>query len=359
MRSAEPSVLIMAGGTGGHVFPALAVARELERQGMVPVWLGTRRGLEARVVPEAGYRLLTVAVSGLRGKGLLRWLVAPLMLAAAMLHSLLIVANTRPRLVLGMGGYVSGPGGIAAWLLRRPLLIHEQNAVLGTTNRHLAAIATRRLEAYAGVFAARFGAICTGNPVRAELLTVAARKPASTADTPPRILVLGGSQGAEALNTVVPPALAALDTACEVLHQSGGAGREATERRYRDMALTARVMPFIERMEDAYAWADLVICRAGALTLAEISVVGLAAILVPYPYATDDHQTANAAPFCEHGAARVIAPRDFDVERLSGTIRQLLGDPAERARMAEQMLRLARPQAAARVAEICLEYARG
>lgn len=351
------SVLIMAGGTGGHVFPALAVARELERRGARPLWLGTKRGLEARVVPEAGYQLLTIAISGLRGKGLLKWLLAPFMLAAALFHSLLIMLSVRPAVVLGLGGYVSAPGGIAAWLLGRPLVIHEQNAVVGTSNRMLAQFAVRIMEGFCGAFAPKYRAIHTGNPVRSEILAVAEQRTLPGSGTQPlRVLVIGGSQGAAILNQTVPAALSELtDRDFRVLHQSGSRDEAETRGHYQDAGLDAEVRGFIEDMSSAYAWADLIIARAGALTLAEITAVGLGSVLVPYPYAVDDHQAANAQFLATHGAAVVIPQSQLNPHRLASELNQLLSDPARLAAMAASARKLGRRDAAEQVARICME----
>jgi UDP-N-acetylglucosamine--N-acetylmuramyl-(pentapeptide) pyrophosphoryl-undecaprenol N-acetylglucosamine transferase len=335
------SVLIMAGGTGGHVFPALAVAHELEQLGARPLWLGTKHGLEARVVPEAGYKLLTIAISGLRGKGFLSWLLAPLMLAAALLQSVQIMMSVRPAVVLGLGGYVSAPGGIAAWLLRRPLLIHEQNAVVGTTNRLLAHFAVRVMEGFSGAFAAKYQAIHTGNPVRGEILAIAGKDARrENRAQPVRVLIVGGSQGAAVLNQIVPAALAMLaDWPIEVLHQCGKDEAD-TRNRYRAVGLNADVRAFIDEMSSAYSWADVVIARAGALTLAEITAVGLGSVLVPYPHAIDDHQAVNARILESHGAALVIPQSELHPRRLASELTQLLSDPERLVTMAASARKL-------------------
>jgi UDP-N-acetylglucosamine--N-acetylmuramyl-(pentapeptide) pyrophosphoryl-undecaprenol N-acetylglucosamine transferase len=353
-------VLIMAGGTGGHVFPALAVAEELVARGVAVSWLGTRRGLEARVVPAAGYPLETLQVSGLRGKGMLRLLLAPFMLLIALLQALVILLRLRPRAVLGMGGFASGPGGVMAWLLRRPLLIHEQNSVAGMTNRWLAPLARTVMEAFPGSLPAKYHSLHTGNPVRREITCLpepaerlAGRKGKLC------VLVIGGSLGAHALNTSVPGAMAGLSSgkSFHVRHQTGAADLEAVRRAYAAAGIDAQVDAFIDDMAAAYAWADLVICRSGALTVAELAVVGVAAILVPFPHATDDHQTGNARFLADAGAA-ILMPQDtLDPERLG----QLLDDFATQRtvllEMAGRARSLALPQAARRVAELCLQAA--
>jgi len=353
-------VMIMAGGTGGHVFPALAVADELRRRGVEVVWLGTRRGLESRVVPDAGIPLEWLRVSGLRGRGLGGWLRAPAVLLVAVSHAVRLLRRYRPRAVLGMGGYVAGPGAVAAWLLRRPLLIHEQNAIAGMTNRFLARLAGRVMIGFDGAFPASGKVVFTGNPVRREVTGVpepgqrlAGRK------GPVRLLVVGGSLGALALNQQVPAALARMpaDQRPEVLHQSGERTIETAREAYEQGGVEARVVAFIEDMTAAYGWADLVVCRAGALTVAELAAVGVASVLVPFPHAVDDHQTANARYLADAGAAVLIQQRDLTPERLARELEVLVGDRPRLLAMAERARALGRPDAARRVADLCLEAA--
>jgi UDP-N-acetylglucosamine--N-acetylmuramyl-(pentapeptide) pyrophosphoryl-undecaprenol N-acetylglucosamine transferase len=359
--SAGP-VLIMAGGTGGHVFPALAVANVLRNRGVGVVWLGVPASMESRLVPANGFPIEWVRVKGLRGKGLAAWVLAPLRIAAAVLQTLRVLRRVRPRAVLGAGGYVSGPGGIAAWLLRIPLLIHEQNAVAGLTNRWLARIAAQVLEAFPGSFSASVHARTIGNPVRADIAAIpepqvrfAGREPRA------RLLVFGGSQGAQRLNAVVPEALSRLERARrpQVRHQAGERGLEAARAAYHALAVEAEVLPFIEDMAAAYAWADLALCRAGAMTIAELQAAGLGALLVPLPAATDDHQTKNAEAMVRIGAGRVLQERDLTPDTLSSSLAELT---AERARMLEmaQAARAARNiDAAAQLAELCIAAGRG
>ncbi len=353
-------VLIMAGGTGGHVFPALAVAAELSTRGVPVSWLGTRRGLEARVVPAAGYALSSIRVSGLRGKGLLRLLIAPFMLAFAVLQSVVIFLRLRPMAVLGMGGFVSGPGGLAAWLLRCPLVIHEQNSVAGLTNRLLAPLARHVLEAFPGSLPAARHAVHTGNPVRATISAVpdpARRLPGHTGAL--HLLVIGGSLGAQALNQVVPQAVARLPLAArpQIHHQTGAADEAGVRARYRELDCTARVEAFVEDMAAAYAWADLVVCRAGALTVAELCAAGVASILVPFPYATDDHQTGNAGYLAAAGAAVLVPQPELTEERLAERLAAYAADRHALLEMASRARELARPDAARRVAGFCLQAA--
>ena len=268
-------VLIMAGGTGGHVFPALAVAEELTARGVSVSWLGTRRGLEARVVPEAGYQLETMHVSGLRGRGMLRLLAAPLMLTIALFEALRIELRLRPLAVLGMGGFVAGPGGVIAWLLRRPLLIHEQNSVAGTTNRWLAPLARCVMVAFPNSLAQQYRPVHTGNPMRGAITRLAAPAERFAGRSGPlRLLVVGGSLGASALNSAVPAAIAQLAECPRLHHQTGSQDLDSVCAAYATAGIDARVEPFIEDMARAYAWADLVICRSGALTVAELAAVG-------------------------------------------------------------------------------------
>jgi UDP-N-acetylglucosamine--N-acetylmuramyl-(pentapeptide) pyrophosphoryl-undecaprenol N-acetylglucosamine transferase len=355
-------VVITAGGTGGHVYPALAVARALIEIGVPVVWLGTRRGLESRIVPEAGIPIEWLSVGGLRGKGLLGWLPAPWRVLRAVVQAVGVLRRLRPRLVLGMGGFAAGPGGLAAWLLRRPLVIHEQNAIAGLTNRVLSRLAARVLEGFPHTFPAGRHAVPTGNPVRAEIAALPApeqRLAARAEGARLRLLVLGGSQGALALNECLPTALAALEAARrpEVWHQAGG-GRDGDCREdYAARGVEARVEPFIEDMAAAYAWADLVVCRAGALTIAELTAAGLPSVLVPYPHAVDDHQTANARYLSEAGAALLLAQTELDPTPLSALLGELASDRERLLDMARAARRLARPQATAEVVQQCLQVA--
>jgi UDP-N-acetylglucosamine--N-acetylmuramyl-(pentapeptide) pyrophosphoryl-undecaprenol N-acetylglucosamine transferase len=358
---AAPLVLIMAGGTGGHVFPALALARELRERSWQVVWLGTRRGLEARLVPAEHIALEWLSVSGLRGKGVLVWLSAPLKLARALLQALAVIRRRRPVLVVGLGGFVAGPGGIAAWLLRRPLLIHEQNAIAGFTNRCLARLARRVLTAFPGSFAPRVHAQVVGNPVRREISDLPPPSQRfALRDGPMRVLVVGGSQGATRLNATLPRALAraAATQPFDVQHQAGERWIDAARRSYAEAGMSARLQPFIEDMAAAYGWADLVICRAGALTVSELAAAGVAAILVPFAAATDDHQTRNAEFLVDAGAAIMIAERELSAERLAAELLRLCPGRGPLLAMAERARALARPRAAHDLAEACIDLAR-
>lgn len=360
MAKSALKVLLMAGGTGGHVFPALAVARELQSRGAEVAWLGTARGLEGRLVPAAGLKLHCLSVQGVRGRGAIGLLKAPFLVLASLCQALGVMARFRPAVVAGFGGFASGPGGLAARLLWRPLVIHEQNAVIGTTNRLLAPLATRVLT---GLPSAGARGRVVGNPVREELieLPAPAERLAGRADQPLRLLVLGGSLGARALNETLPEALAQLAPAerPEVWHQCGGDHEEMTRAGYAEQGVEARVVPFIEDMAEAYGWADWVICRAGALTVSELMAVGLAALLIPLPQAIDDHQSRNAAVLEEAGAAQRLPQREMSAEVLAGLIRSSFSDRAALQSMAERGRALARPEAAREVANTVIEVSRG
>jgi UDP-N-acetylglucosamine--N-acetylmuramyl-(pentapeptide) pyrophosphoryl-undecaprenol N-acetylglucosamine transferase len=353
-------ILLMAGGTGGHVYPALAVALSLKGHARDVVWLGTRLGIEARVVPAAGIPMEWVNVQGLRGKGALALLVAPIRLTRATLQSLSVMRRHRPAAVLGMGGFVSGPGGLAAWLTRRPLVIHEQNAVSGLTNRLLARLARVVLQAFPGSFSPRVHAETVGNPVRreiAELPDPAARF--GHRSGPLRLLVLGGSQGALALNRAVPAAIACMphDRRPLVWHQAGERTLDAAREAYHSAAVEVELVSFIDNMADAYAWADLVVCRAGALTVAELSAAGVGAIFVPFPAAVDDHQSANAAPLVRAGAAELLQERELTATSLADLLQSLLSNREQLLERAVRARTQAKPDALARITEVCLELA--
>jgi UDP-N-acetylglucosamine--N-acetylmuramyl-(pentapeptide) pyrophosphoryl-undecaprenol N-acetylglucosamine transferase len=359
--AARSTILIMAGGTGGHVFPALALARRLREQAIEVVWLGTRRGLESRVVPAEGIAIDWLSIGGLRGKRWTTWLAAPWRLTRALLQAMSVMRRRRPAVVVGLGGFVTGPGGIAAWLMRRPLLIHEQNAVAGFTNRCLAHLAREVLEAFPRSFAPGIRARTIGNPVRRDIGAV--RPPAERFAGrmgAVRILALGGSQGAVRLNAVVPYALARLAGSIrfDVRHQAGERWIEEGRQSYADAGVRADVRPFIADMAEAYSWADLVICRAGALTVSELAAVGIGAVLVPFPAAVDDHQTCNARYLVREGAAVLVADRELTAERLASELSRLCVDRGRLLDMAERARHLARPRATDDLAECCLELVR-
>jgi len=352
-----PRVLMMAGGTGGHVYPALATAEELRLRGYDVSWLGTRQGLEARVVPAAGFVLHAISARGLRGKGWgarLRGIVAQ---AVGLLQALILLLRLRPRAVVGMGGYVSVPGGLVACLLRRPLAIHEQNAVAGSANRLLARCARRILCGFPEPFAGHPHAEWIGNPVRSGII-MAANDAAYGYDgqRPLRLLVLGGSLGAESINVALPAALAALRARGQELpaiwHQCGPAHGAAVQARYTVAGLTPeRLSPFIDDMAAAYTWADLIVCRAGALTVAEIAVCGRPAVLVPLPSAIDDHQTRNAESLVRAGGAVLLPQFALDTEQLADLLADLAGDPGRLRTMAASARAHGRPGATTAVCD--------
>jgi UDP-N-acetylglucosamine--N-acetylmuramyl-(pentapeptide) pyrophosphoryl-undecaprenol N-acetylglucosamine transferase len=354
-------VLIMAGGTGGHVFPALALARLLRENAREVIWLGTRRGIEARIVPGEGIAIEWLSIGGLRGKGALTLLAAPVRLLRALLEALSVMRRHRPIVVVGLGGFVSGPGGIAAWLCRRPLVVHEQNAVAGFTNRCLARVARTVLTAFPAVFPADTGAIEIGNPVRLDIavLPPPAERFAGRSGAV-RVLVIGGSLGAARLNESLPPAFAELLRAgvtLELRHQAGERHVQAARAAYAAAQVTAEVSAFIADMAAAYAWADLVVCRAGALTIAELAAAGVGALLVPYPHAVDDHQTRNAGYLVDAGAALCIADRDFTATRAVAALAPLCADRGRILAMASAARALARPDATRELMQYCLAAA--
>jgi UDP-N-acetylglucosamine--N-acetylmuramyl-(pentapeptide) pyrophosphoryl-undecaprenol N-acetylglucosamine transferase len=353
------NVLIMAGGTGGHVFPALACAREFQTRGYTVHWLGTPRGIENELVPAANIPLHLIQVSGLRGKSKLSLLKAPFQLIKSLFQARKVIRELQPVCVLGMGGYVTGPGGLAARLGGVPLIIHEQNAVAGTANRALAPMAARICEAFPGTFSVSNKLRSTGNPVREELFLVTPRDPLR--NRKPRLLIVGGSLGAEPLNKLLPQALAQVSAELrpEVMHQAGKQHDGITAERYREAGVEAQVAPFIKDMARAYAWADLVVCRAGALTVSELAAAGLPAFLVPLPHAIDDHQTRNADYLASQGAAVLLPQHSTDASKLAAQLTEVLMHPEQLENMGQIARRLSKPDATRTVVDICLEVARG
>ncbi len=346
-------IVIMAGGTGGHIFPALAVAQFLQNQGWQVSWLGTKAGLESRVIPENGIEIDWLSVSGLRGKGLLSKFTAIFKLAKSCIEAAKILKQRKPNIVLGMGGFVAAPGGLMAKMLGIPLIIHEQNRVVGTTNRLLAKIATKVLQGFPNSFAPKFNAICTGNPLRESLKQI-----------PPtslqkggllHILVVGGSQGAKVLNENVPNAIALLKNSVQIRHQTGAAMQNEVAEKYKTLKLNAEARAFIEDMAAAYSWADLVICRAGAMTISEVAAMGIPAIFIPLPNAIDDHQTANAKYLSESGAAILLKQSDLTAENLAQKIRCLCENLSERRAISQTLAYL---NATETVAQICIAEAK-
>ncbi len=363
-KQALGTVLIMAGGTGGHIFPALSIARHLQSKGYRTEWLGTPRGLEVDVLRDTDIPLHLIDAQGLRGKGLLRVLTAPFMIASSVLQSLRVIRAVRPCCVLGMGGYVTGPGGVAAKLSGRKLLIHEQNAIAGFTNKLLARIADTVMEAFPATFSASVGALLTGNPVRVEISALPLKQESETKSAL-KILIIGGSLGAVAINDLIPQALLKF-TAQErpqVWHQVGKNNVDNAAQRYRDAGITldekCRVEPFIADMAAAYGWADLVLCRAGATTVSEVAAAGLPSILVPFPYAVDDHQTRNAQWLSNAEAAVLIQQRDLSAADLAGLWEQFQQDRSVLSKMAEKARALAHFNANDLVATQCMEACKG
>lgn len=348
-------VMIMAGGTGGHVFPALAVAENLRDAGHDVSWLGTRKGIEAAVVPAAGFAMDWLSVSGLRGKGIVSLLLAPFMLLKACIQASKIIRQRQPDVVLGLGGFASGPGGLMSWVHGKPLVIHEQNRVPGTTNRLLKRLATRVLEAFPNSFDDKAKAVCTGNPVRKELLNACRRKENKRANVP----IVGGSLGASILNEVVPAALKDLQQqlGIKVIHQAGQSTIESAKSAYRAAGVTADVRVFIDDMKAVYEWADVVICRAGAMTISELAVMGLPSILVPLPHAIDDHQAKNAKFLSDEEAAFLMPQSELSAATLAAKLGELLADAEKIKNMGSKALSLAKPEATQEVANICLEVA--
>lgn len=362
MSQVNKTLMVMAGGTGGHVYPAMAVADYLKNMGWNIVWLCTEGGMENRLIANSGYEKAMIAMRGVRGKGLLGWVLLPVKLAKAFAQSIAAIRKHQPDIVLGMGGFAAFPGGLMAKLLGKPLVIHEQNSVAGLTNKVLSKFATRVLTAFPAAFAKKTKegkVLLVGNPVRADIaglplpeMRFAGREGVL------RLLVVGGSLGAQALNEVLPQALALLPVGQrpQVVHQAGFKQIEALKNNYENAGVDADAKAFIDDMASMYAWADFVICRSGALTVAEVSAVGIGSLMVPFPFAVDDHQTTNAAYLAEHGAALVVQQKDFNVEKLqkilNGLTREVCIDMAIKARA------LGKPEATANVATICIEVAR-
>jgi len=361
------TVMVMAGGTGGHVYPGLAVANELRTQGWRVVWLGTQAGLEAKLVPVQGIEMVWLKFGGVRGKGLLRLIWLPMQIVIAFIQSARALFKHRPDVVLGLGGYTAFPGGMMASLFNRPLVIHEQNSIAGLTNRVLACLADKVLVAFPSAFngpkdkpipCRQVAMECCGNPVRADIAALA--EPATRMQGRSgklRVLVVGGSLGAQALNDTVPRALNLIDAAArpEVVHQAGLKHIEQLQANYAEAGVSAEVLAFIDDMAARYAWCDVVVCRAGALTIAELAAAGVASVLVPFPYAVDDHQTTNAKFLSEAGAALLLPQTELTPSKLAQLLREftrekLLG-------MADKARALAKPDATRRVAQVCVELA--
>ncbi len=345
-------IVIMAGGTGGHVFPALAVAEYMREQGWQVSWLGTAKGLESKVAPQHGIEIDYVAVAGLRGKGVLQKISAVFKLLQALIQAFVVLKRRKPSVVLGMGGFAAAPGGFMAKLLGIPLVIHEQNRVPGTTNRLLAKVAARRLEAFPSSFDASVNAECTGNPLR-KLFNQAALRVRDFNKPVLNILIVGGSQGAQVLNEIVPGAMAKL-SAVRIMHQTGTAMYAQVAEAYRAQQIDADIKAFIDDMVSAYQWADLIICRSGAMTVSEVSALGVPAIFIPLPGAIDDHQRANARYLVAAGAGFVLEQNALTADSLANLVQTILPKLASISVAAKQCARL---QATETVAAICMEEA--
>lgn len=351
------TLMVMAGGTGGHVYPAVAVADHLKAEGWNIVWLATEGGMENRLIASKGYGVEVIRMHGVRGKGVLRKLLAPAQVLMACMQSMKAMRTHKPNVVLGMGGFAAFPGGVTAWLMRRPLVIHEQNSIAGLTNRVLSHFARKVLAAFPSAFGDQ--AELVGNPVRTDIAAVPPPEQRMAGRIGPlRLLVVGGSLGAQALNEMVPQALAMMPESVrpEVVHQAGEKHIDDLNEHYRKAGVKAETRAFIQDMAATYGWADLVICRAGALTIAELSAAGVASVLVPFPHAVDDHQTFNARYLADNDAAVLMPQHEMTPEKLATLIQGL--DREALCAMAQRARALGKPQATAAVAAVCKEMAR-
>ncbi len=347
------TLLVMAGGTGGHIYPALSVADYLSEMGWNIVWLGTKQGLEHKVVPQAGYDIEWLDIKGVRGKSLKQLIMAPFNIVKSCAQALKVLLRIKPDAVLGMGGFVTVPGGLMSALLGKPLVIHEQNAVAGTANNVLRFFASKVLFSFENTFEKSKKYQLIGNPVRKEIAKVSRRK--TDLNDALNILVLGGSLGAQALNKMTPQALALLKNELHVKHQCGEKHLAVAQSAYDEAGVKADVIPYIEDMHAAYEWADIAICRSGAMTVAELSISGVPAIFVPYPYAIDDHQTLNAKALVDMGGAKILAERDLTATSLAEEIKAITKDKKILVEMSESMQKAAKPLAVKNIADICIE----
>ena len=355
-KSSDKTFLVMAGGTGGHVYPALATAAMLMQKNDKVVWLGSIGGMEESIVQAAGISFYGISIKGIRGNGLIKKLLAPINILWAVAQALIIINKVKPDAVLGMGGFASGPGGLAARILGKPLLIHEQNAVAGMTNRILARLATTIMTAFPGAFADNIKVKQIGNPLREEIVDIYYRaKTSIPKDRKVNLLVLGGSLGALGLNQGVPAALAKVNENIrpQIWHQTGKNKAQMTSADYKRFGIEAKITEFIDDMAEAYEWADFVICRAGALTISELCTVGLGAILVPYPFAVDDHQTKNASAMAEQGAAWILPQSDLTADSLSEILTPLLLKRERISILSEAAHKLGQPDATEKVVAEC------
>lgn len=353
----ERNIVVFAGGTGGHIYPALAVAKELASRGYAIHWFGTDRGLESKVVPAAGFELNILKLEGMRGKSGSAGIGALGPLLKSLWAAYRIMRKLKPVCALGMGGYVAGPASIAAWLMGVPLIIHEQNSVAGTTNRMLRRFASQVLCAYPNPFPDSGAGTEVGNPVRQELLDRGLKSRYDyQGDRPLRLLIVGGSLGARAINEVVPQALALLPPsfAVKVRHQTGARNMEAVKLAYGELPdLSAEVLPFIEDMASVYDWADLVLCRAGALTVSELTIMSRPSVLVPLPHSIDDHQLHNAEWLSQRGGAYLMPQPTLTPEALAEQLKAFMSNPARLSAMAHAAGSAAQPAATQAVADLC------
>lgn len=354
----RPTLLIMAGGTGGHIFPGIAVAEYLQQQGWDIHWLGTAKRMEAEIVPKHGFDISFINIAGLRNKNWQAWLKTPFKLMQSVMQSMAVIRKVKPDVVLGMGGYASAPGGVAAWLLRKPLVLHEQNAVAGMSNRFLANIATKVLSAFPGAFKSRVKHQVVGNPLRSGIVALeqnTSDKPASSK----KVLVVGGSLGAQILNETVPQAMKQIKLQnITVWHQTGKGNQTSVLKSYQAYGLpkeNIEVTEFIEDMVQAYAWADVVVCRAGALTVSELAMAAKPAIFVPLPHAVDDHQTKNAMYLVERNAAKLITQKEFNGTSLAQMLNSIFVSDSVVKSMSKAAHDASHADATIRVAQTCIE----
>ncbi|WP_241242275.1 undecaprenyldiphospho-muramoylpentapeptide beta-N-acetylglucosaminyltransferase [Thalassotalea sp. G2M2-11] len=358
MNKTRPTLLVMAGGTGGHIFPGIAVADYLAAQGWDIHWLGTAKRMEAEIIPKHGFEISFINIAGLRNKSWQAWLKLPFKLMQSVWQSMSVIRQVQPDVVLGMGGYASAPGGFAAWLLTKPLVLHEQNAVAGLSNRFLSVLATRVLSAFPGAFKARVKHQVVGNPLRSDIVAlenIAPERPASTK----KVLVVGGSLGAKVLNETVPKAMKQIKVQnITVWHQTGKGNQSAVLDSYKNYGLpqdNVKVTEFIDDMAEAYQWADVVICRAGALTVSELAMAAKPAIFVPLPHAVDDHQTKNALYLVERNAAKMLPQKEFNGTSLAQMLNSLFISDKVLQSMSKAAHDAAHADATIRVAKTCME----
>lgn len=355
----KPKFIVVAGGTGGHVFPGLAVASFLKKQGVSVSWIGTKTGLESTCVPAEDIPFHVIHAKNIRGKGWRRFMSAPYMMVKSLFEALRILKKESPDVILSMGGYVSGPVGLAAWLLRIPLIVHEQNAIFGLTNRILSLFATKVIVAFQS--ASKYpNYIHAGNPIREDLRLLALKEKSQQNKPRFNLLVIGGSLGALAINQLLPQALALIPESERpaVWHQTGPSHFDLTQKMYSDAKIEVKLVPFIQDMASAYEWADVLIARAGALTLAEVTALGLPSILIPFPYAVDDHQTANAQALYDAGGTMMIQQAALTPEVLAKLISEFYQAPDLRLKMSRTAKQFAKINATERVADLCLEVYR-